>query len=82
MARGFWTGLLHGAGISAIGLVALSLLTPLPQQGTAPLPATDAGNGNAGETAESASPGGETTPGPGMEAADPGSLSQAPRRMR
>lgn len=32
MARGFWTGLLHGAVISAIGLGALSLLAPLPKE--------------------------------------------------
>ncbi|MGR3655822.1 hypothetical protein [Paracoccus sp. (in: a-proteobacteria)] len=38
MARGFWTGLLHGGVVSAAGLVALSLALPLP--GTAP-PATN-----------------------------------------
>lgn len=54
MARGFWKGLLHGAGISAIGLAALSLLTPLPEQGETPSRQGESSAVGASEPVESA----------------------------
>lgn len=73
MARGFWKGLLHGAGISAVGLAALSLLTPLPEQDVPPAPGSDASAGNAAETLESAPKEAATAADPEVVAVKPAS---------
>ena len=41
MARGFWTGLLHGGAISIVAVVALSLAAPLTQQEPESAPAPE-----------------------------------------
>lgn len=46
--------MLHGAGISAIGLAALSLLTPLPEQGETPSPQGESSPAEAAKAVESA----------------------------
>lgn len=61
MARGFWTGLGHGAALSAIVLVALSLVSPVRDPGS--LPRTDGESASEGrERPESAEPVRESLP--------------------
>ncbi len=76
MARGFWTGLGHGAVLSAVVLVSLALILPLPGPQAVPQQdeesaATGPGKANPVVTDAAPGPGSDTTSRPAPEVSAP-----------